>query len=204
MPQPHRSQTDAADALLTVAPLVSRWIERLLARHDPPLTPAQYLGLRAIARDGVGGSELARRTGVSGPAVSQLIGGMVETGLVSRSARPDDRRRQRLELTPAGESAFASAEQLLRERVGGLLADLPRPEVDALARLLPRVAAALSGEAPPRRPGPAGRVGPPGRVGSAGALGGPGPASGALGGPGPASGAHRRPGPRRAGPRGGA
>ncbi|HWF34025.1 MAG TPA: hypothetical protein VG295_01600, partial [Solirubrobacteraceae bacterium] len=63
MPPPRRPQTDAADALLTVAPLVSRWIERLLAGHTPPLTPAQYLALRAIAREGVGGAELARRTG---------------------------------------------------------------------------------------------------------------------------------------------
>jgi DNA-binding MarR family transcriptional regulator len=143
-----------------VAPLVSRWIERLLAQHEPPLTPAQYLALRAIAREGVGGSELARRTGVSGPAVSQLIAGLVESGLVSRSVDAEDRRRQQLELTDAGRSAFVSAEALLRERVGGLIAGLPKPEADALARLLPRVAAALSGEAPPRRPGPRGRRGP--------------------------------------------
>ncbi|MDQ6776242.1 MAG: MarR family transcriptional regulator, partial [Actinomycetota bacterium] len=133
MPAPPRPQTDAADALLTVAPLVSRWIERLLARHAPALTPSQYLALRAIAREGVGGAELARRTGVSGPAVSQLIAGLVEAGLLSQRAREDDRRRQRLELTDAGESAFASAEALLRERVGGLIGDLPRPEADALA-----------------------------------------------------------------------
>jgi hypothetical protein len=35
-----------------------------------------------------------------------------------------------------------------------LLADIPRPEVDALARLLPFVEAALAGTAPPRRPPP--------------------------------------------------
>jgi DNA-binding MarR family transcriptional regulator len=168
MPAPRRPQADAADALLTVAPLVSRWIEHLLAGHDPPLTPAQYLALRAIAREGVGGSELARRTGVSGPAVSQLISGLVGSGLVSRTADTGDRRRQQLELTRAGESAFASAEALLRGRVGELLVGLPRPEADALARLLPRVAAALSGEAPPRRPpppkpAPGERIGPRGK-----------------------------------------
>jgi DNA-binding MarR family transcriptional regulator len=156
LPAPRRPQTDAADALLTVAPLVSRWIERLLARHAPALTPAQYLALRAISREGVGGAELARRTGVSGPAVSQLVAGLVDAGLVSRSARDDDRRRQRLELTGDGERVFASAEALLRERVGALIGGLPRPEADTLARLLPNVAAALSGEAPPRRPPPPG------------------------------------------------
>jgi DNA-binding MarR family transcriptional regulator len=167
MPAPRRPQPDAAEALLTVAPLVSRWIERLLARHHPPLTPAQYLALRAIAREGVGGSELARRTGVSGPAVSQLIAGLVESGLVSRTIRADDRRRQQLELTGEGQSVFASADALLRGRVGEMLGGVPRPEADALARLLPRVVAALSGEAPPRRPPP-----PPPRPGP---RGGPGP-----------------------------
>ncbi len=46
---------------MRTAPLVSRWIERLLAAHDPPLTVAQYLTLQAIpgrnpALDGVSGS----------------------------------------------------------------------------------------------------------------------------------------------------
>jgi DNA-binding MarR family transcriptional regulator len=180
VPAPRRPQTDAADALLTVAPLVSRWIERLLAHHEPPLTPSQYLALRAISREGVGGSELARRTGVSGPAVSQLIAGMVDGGLLARAVEPGDRRRQRLELTPAGRKAFASAEALLRARVGELLGGVPRPEAEALARLLPRVAAALGGEPPPRRPGPGpgpGRRRGPGR-GPGGGPGRPGPGPG--------------------------
>lgn len=170
---------EATDALLTVAPLVSRWIERLLARHDPPLTPPQYLALRAIAREGVGGSELARRTGVSGPAVSQLIAGLVESGLVVRAAHAEDRRRQRLGLTAAGERVLASAEALLRAGVSGLLAGVPRPELDALGRLLPRVAAALAGEAPPRRLGPGARGGPgPGGRGRGGPEGRGGPGGG--------------------------
>jgi DNA-binding MarR family transcriptional regulator len=143
-----------------VAPLATRWIERLLARHDPPLTVAQYLALRAIAREGVSGTELARRTGVSGPAVSQLLAGLSDAALIERRAVADDRRRQELALSPAGERAFASAQALLRERLGALLADLPRPEADALARLLPRVEAALSGAAPPRRPPPPPPAGP--------------------------------------------
>jgi DNA-binding MarR family transcriptional regulator len=146
--------SSAAEALAAVAPLAARWIERLLARHEPALTVPQYLALRAIAREGVTGSELARRTGVSGPAVSQLLSGLAGAGLVERSADDEDRRRQSLALSGAGRQAFASAEALLRDRLGELLADLPRPEIDALARLLPSVEAALSGAPPPRRPPP--------------------------------------------------
>jgi MarR family transcriptional regulator, organic hydroperoxide resistance regulator len=147
-------RAEAAEALVAVAPLVSRWIERLLARHDPPLTVAQYLALRAIGREGVSGSELARRAGVSGPAVSQLLAGLEDAGLVERRPVAGDRRRQALALSAAGERAFCAAEALLRERLAELLAPLPPPETDALARLLPRVEAELSGAPPPRRPPP--------------------------------------------------
>jgi DNA-binding MarR family transcriptional regulator len=152
MPSPRRSQTDAAEALAAVAPLATRWIERLLAQHDPPLTVTQYLALRAIAREGVSGSELARRSGVSGPAVSQLLAGLADLGLVERQLVDDDRRRLDLALSPAGRRAFAAAEAVLRERLGSLLAELPRPDADTLSHVLPRVEAALSGAYPPRRP----------------------------------------------------
>ena len=154
MPPVHRKAVDAAEALVAVAPLATRWIERLLVGHDPPLTVPQYLALRAIAHEGVSGSELARRTGVSGPAVSQLLAGLADAGLLERRTIADDRRRHALTLTASGTRAFHSAEKLLRERLATLLVDLPRPEVDALSRLLPRVEAALSGTAPPRRPPP--------------------------------------------------
>ena len=154
MPPVNDKATEAAEALVAVAPLATRWIERLLAGHDPRLTVPQYLALRAIARDGVSGSELARRTGVSGPAVSQLLSGLADAGLLERRTAADDRRRQALALSPRGERTFHSAQELLRERLATLLVDLPRPEVDALSRLLPGVEAALSGTVPPRRPPP--------------------------------------------------
>jgi len=168
MPPARRPPTEAADALVAVAPLVSRWIERLLARHDPSLTVAQFLALRAIAAEAVSGSELARRTGVSGPAVSQLLTGLADAGLLERHELVDDRRRQALSLPARGERALASAKALLRERLSSLLGELPRPEADALARALPRVEATLSGAPPPRRPlrpaPPPRPASPPGRA----------------------------------------
>src|SRR6266571_4099109 len=102
MPGPRRRPTEAAEALVSVAPLVSRWIERLLAGHDPPLTVAQYLALRAIAAGVASGSDLARRAGVSGPAVSQLLAGLAEAGLLERRELEADRRRQALTLSASG------------------------------------------------------------------------------------------------------
>jgi DNA-binding MarR family transcriptional regulator len=152
MPGPRHRGAEAAEALVTVAPLVSRWIDRLLASHEPPLTVTQFLALRAIAEQTVSGSELARRAGVSGPAVSQLLAGLADANLLERAEVLEDRRRQALALTTGGEKALASAHTLLRERLSALLAELPGPEAHALARALPRVAATLSGAPPPRRP----------------------------------------------------
>jgi DNA-binding MarR family transcriptional regulator len=155
MPAPRRASTQAAaKALVSVAPLASRWIQRLLASHEPPLTVAQFLALRAIAEDGVSGSELARRAGVSGPAVSQLIAGLAGSGLLERQELAEDRRRQTLTLSGGGRAALRSAQALLSERLSSMLVDLPRPELDALARALPHVAATLAGTPPPRRPSP--------------------------------------------------
>jgi DNA-binding MarR family transcriptional regulator len=148
----HQSPDDAAEALVAVAPLVSRWIERLLAGHDPPLTVAQYLALRAIQREGVSGGDLARRAGVSGPAVSQLLAALDDAGLLERRPVEGDRRRHALALSPSGKRAFRAAEALLTERLAAMLTELPPPELDALARSLPQVEAELSGAPPPRRP----------------------------------------------------
>ena len=137
---------------MRTAPLVSRWIERLLAAHDPPLTVAQYLALQAIAEGEVVGAELARRAAVSPAAVSQLLATLEETGLLARGRLESDRRRQSLALTEQGRQALRSAQTELRDRLAGLLADLPPREADALAGLLERLQASLSGTPPPPRP----------------------------------------------------
>src|SRR5437899_11958663 len=96
MPRPrhrHNGQ-QAAEALARTAPLVSRWIERLLAGHEPPLTVAQYLALQAVDEGEVVGAELARRTAVSPPAVSQLLAALEAGRLLQPQRPPGDRRRQ--------------------------------------------------------------------------------------------------------------
>lgn len=154
MPRPrhHPADRQAAEALVRVAPLVSRWIERLLAAHDPSLTVAQYLALQAIGDGEVVGAELARRAAVSPAAISQLLAGLEDAGMLTRDRLGDDRRRQALALTDQGRWVLESARTALRERLAGLLADIPPRETDALARLLERLEGSLSGTPPPPRP----------------------------------------------------
>lgn len=156
MPRPrhHPSGRQAAERLARTAPLVSRWIERVLAAHDPPLTVAQFLALQAIGDGEVVGAELARRAAVSPAAMSQLLAALEDAGMLVRDRLEHDRRRQPLSLTEHGRWALRSAQTALRERLAGLLADMPRAETDALARLLERLEASLSGNPPPPRPKP--------------------------------------------------
>jgi len=154
MPTPHRSPNEAADALIGVTPLISRWIERLLANHEPRLTLAQFLTLRAVAGGVDSSAQLARSAGVSGPAVSQLVSGLVDAGLLDRGGSTADRRRATLALTESGRIALHSATAILRDAVAAALSELPHPEIEALAQALPYVEAVLAGVTPPRRPAP--------------------------------------------------
>ena len=154
MPRPrnHPDGRQAAEKLARTAPLVSRWIERVLAAHEPPLTVAQYLALQAIAEGEVVSAELARRATVSPAAMSQLLAGLEDAGMLTRDRLEEDRRRQPLFLTEQGRWTLRSAQTALRERLAGLLVDMPRAETDALARLLERLEASLNGMPPPPRP----------------------------------------------------
>src|SRR3954451_16654848 len=101
-PTPKSHTREAGAALAAAAPLASRWVERVLASHDPPLTVVQYLALRAIQAAPLSGAELARRTGVSGPAVSQLVSALENAGRVERQRVESARRTRALALTAHG------------------------------------------------------------------------------------------------------
>jgi MarR family transcriptional regulator, transcriptional regulator for hemolysin len=51
--------------------------------------------------------ELARAVGIEGATLTRHLDGLEESGLVRRVSHPNDRRATRVELTGAGEEAFA-------------------------------------------------------------------------------------------------
>jgi DNA-binding MarR family transcriptional regulator len=162
-PRPRaRPEQGAATVLARVAPLVSRWVERVLAEHSPPLTLAQYLALEDLAAGETRATDLASGAGVSRSAVSQLVGSLEREGLVDRTSGSTDRRLQGLQLSAEGRRALNSARRSLRSRLEPLLGGLPRPEADALARSLARIEAFLRGNPPPPRPPRPPRPGPHG------------------------------------------
>src|SRR5436305_968967 len=154
MARPRREQlphAQAADRLASVVPQLARWIERLLATHEPPLTVAQLLALEG-AEEGLAGTELAERAAVSPAAVSQLLAGLEHAGLVERLRVSDDRRRQTVVLTPAGRRTLRSVRATLRRGLLPLVNVLRGPEAEALAAALSRLAPAVGATPPPRPP----------------------------------------------------
>lgn len=133
---------------------MDRWIERLLAELERPLTVAQYLALHAVYEGQNSAAELARQAAVSQPAVSQLVAALGEAGLLERAPAQDDRRRRPLALTAAGRTALREARAHLESRLAEPLQALPEPEARALQRSLAQVEALLLGTPPPRRPAP--------------------------------------------------
>jgi DNA-binding MarR family transcriptional regulator len=89
-------------------------------------------------------TELAAHEGVTQPAMTQLVGRLAGSGLVSRSADPADGRVVRVALTDAGRELLARRRAVRTERLAGLLATLSPADTAALAAALPAISALAS------------------------------------------------------------
>jgi DNA-binding MarR family transcriptional regulator len=120
---------DAVRALARVA--------RLLERSTGELSLAQYRVLAAVASGQERASRIAQRLALGKPAVSAAVDALTQRGLLTRSDVAGDQRAAALALTPAGESALATIEATMTERLGHLVARRPDPHrvLSALAEL---------------------------------------------------------------------
>src|SRR5215472_76447 len=93
---------------------------------------------------------LATAEGVSQPSMTQLIQRLETRGLVARSSDPADGRVALVAVTDQGRAALAARRKRNTERIASLLADLPEPDVqalaDALAAVLPGMRARVGAE----------------------------------------------------------
>jgi MarR family transcriptional regulator for hemolysin len=107
------SEEVCARHLLDTVPLVMRVIRQHMRRHRSGLTVPQFRTLCFISStEGSSLSAAADFIGLSLPAMSRLVDGLVEHGLMERRPCEDDRRHVRLSVTAAGESALTEAREL--------------------------------------------------------------------------------------------
>ena len=111
-----------------------RVIRRHLCRHRSGLTVPQFRTLCYVdTTSGTSLSAAADYIGLSVPAMSRLVDGLVEMGMVRRGASADDRRHVKLSLTPRGETALREARELAQAELADAVSTLrPKQRADVV------------------------------------------------------------------------
>jgi len=122
-----------ARELLDTVPMGMRVIRRHMRRHRSGLTVPQFRTLCYLtSAPGTSLSAVADFVGLSLPAMSRLVDGLVDKGLMERRPCSDDRRQVRLSITPPGEAAITEARQLAQAQLAEAVAALTHEQRAAL------------------------------------------------------------------------
>lgn len=113
------------------------------------LTPPQYMLLRMLDVDGPSRvSSIATSLGVKSPAVSMLMQGLEERGLIAREHDAGDRRAINVSLTTEGRACVQSAEESRRALMRRYTSSLSLDELRELIRIQGKLADAMATERP--------------------------------------------------------
>jgi DNA-binding MarR family transcriptional regulator len=109
------------------------------------LSMAQFKALVTVQRHpGVSVCQVARQLSIGESAASLMTDQLVRRGHVERATDPDDRRRVRLSASEHGQQQLDELRQGSSTTIGSWLADLADDDLEALARGLRALAAAVS------------------------------------------------------------
>jgi DNA-binding MarR family transcriptional regulator len=124
-----------------VAHIGHRKLANALAEHD--LRLPHFAVLTGLSDFGpLAQHDLADRLGLQRPHLVGYIDQIQRHGLAHRERDPDDRRRQRIALTPAGTRLVRHLTKVATASQDGLLVGLSEAERDTLTDLLRRVVTA--------------------------------------------------------------
>ncbi|MFI9580324.1 MarR family winged helix-turn-helix transcriptional regulator [Streptomyces sp. NPDC052236] len=114
--------------------------ERLMALAGAPLDRAAVALLRQIAdSDPLRPSELAARLAVEASHVTRQVQQLQKAGYVTRVPDPDDRRAQRIQITPAGRETMDRIREASIRGMQLALVEWSPQDLQQLATLLHRV-----------------------------------------------------------------
>ncbi len=125
----------AAAAFLEAIPRLMCELRNELSASNSGLTVAQFRCLKMVHRStDVSLGDLADANGVSPPAMSKLVDGLVEAGLLERRPSTDDRRRLELSVTAAGKRKLDVVGDRLKTSLAARLSTLTASDLAALER----------------------------------------------------------------------
>jgi DNA-binding MarR family transcriptional regulator len=126
--------TSPIDKLAEELPQRAASLSRLvLGRISPSLSRTEVGVLRALTAGPIRITELARREGVTQPAISLLVNRLQERGWVTREADPADRRAVLVAITAAGAEAYDQVRAQYRGLLREEMAKLGPGDVETLA-----------------------------------------------------------------------
>jgi DNA-binding MarR family transcriptional regulator len=138
--QNERAMTDRR--LIFLLKVAQRRVQRFMTARAPKgtVTPTQTGLLFVLGRrDGVLMSEAGAALDLGMPGISGLADRMVEAGLITKRADPDDGRAWRLWLTPAGRKALARTKAGVAQVNARLTEGFTDAEIEIVSRWLTSV-----------------------------------------------------------------
>jgi DNA-binding MarR family transcriptional regulator len=97
---------------------------------EAELTLPQYRVLVFLTVRDRPAAHVAALLGVTPPTVTSVVDGLESRGLVARDVDPDDRRRVRLSITPAGVAAVTAGDEVVGAGLDRLLGRLDETEAE--------------------------------------------------------------------------
>jgi len=133
-----RAVEACARELLETVPVVMRFIRNQVRRHHTAgLSLPQFRTLIFLNRTKDSSlSAVAEHLGLSLPAMSRLINGLVAGGLVERHTVSTNRRQIALTLTGRGRAKVEKVRKVIRLRLADVLKTLPTAEKESIRRTM--------------------------------------------------------------------
>jgi len=148
-----------ASEMVDTVPLVMRVIRKHFRRHRSGLSVAQFRTLWFVSTDAHQSlSAVAEYIGLSLPAMSRLVDGLVAREMIQRRACEKDRRHVRLSITDKGESAVREARQIAQSHVAEALTQLSSDQQETVRAAMEILRGVFTPEASSVDPGGVERV----------------------------------------------
>jgi len=121
--------------VLDAVPMVMRFIRaEMRSKRARGVSVPQFRSM-AFLRNNAGASlsQVAEHVGLSMPAMSRLVDGLVKRGLLARDSSESDRRKVTLRLTTRGQDMIRVARMWTEQRLAAVLENLPKDQRSEIA-----------------------------------------------------------------------
>jgi DNA-binding MarR family transcriptional regulator len=121
--------------VLDAVPVVMRFIRaEMRSKRARGVSVPQFRSMAFLrTNEGASLSQVTEHVGLSMPAMSRLVDGLVRRGLLARDSSASDRRRVTLRLTTRGQDMIRAARKWTLQRLAGVLENLPKDQRSEIA-----------------------------------------------------------------------